>query len=213
MFGRRLFAYWVKMPAWLIRIFPKGVIWDLPAESGPVVYITFDDGPHPVATPFVLEQLARYNAKATFFCVGNNVSKYPTVYHQVLENGHTTGNHTYDHVNAWNKDDDSYLSNIALAREKIDSKLFRPPYGKIRSSLVKKLSPDWKIYMWHILSADFDRSITPQKCLDNVLKNIQPGNIIVFHDSEKAYPRMSYALPRVLEYCRKQGWEMRALPK
>jgi peptidoglycan/xylan/chitin deacetylase (PgdA/CDA1 family) len=202
------------MPAWLIAIFPKGVIWDVPAEKNNVVYITFDDGPHPIATPFVLEQLEKYNAKATFFCVGNNVSKYPEVYKQVLAEGHTTGNHTYNHVNAWGTNDDNYIENIEQAATQINSRLFRPPYGKIRSSIVKRLmqmDPNWKIYMWHILSADFDQKITPEKCLENVLKHIKPGNIIVFHDSEKAWERMRYALPRVLEYCGERGWEMRGL--
>ncbi len=164
----------------------------------------------------MLQQLEQYNAKATFFCVGNNVANNTAIYQQLSEKGHTTGNHTYDHVNGWGTDDDSYMENIEKACEKINSTLFRPPYGKIRSSIVKRLlqnDPAWKIYMWHILSADFDKSVSSQQCLDNVMKYIKPGAIVVFHDSEKAYERMSYALPHVLEHCRKQGWKMKALPK
>ena len=209
-------TYWVKTPFWLKKIFPKGLVWDMPVTNEPGVYITFDDGPHPVATPFVLEQLDKHNAKATFFCVGNNVTRNPEIYKKILEKGHTTGNHTYDHVNGWKMDNDSYLQNIEKAKEHINSRLFRPPYGLIRSSqtrMLKQSDPNWKIIMWNVLSGDFDRDLAPQKCLDNVINNIKPGSIVLFHDSEKAWDRMSYALPYVLEYCKKQGWKMNALPK
>jgi peptidoglycan/xylan/chitin deacetylase (PgdA/CDA1 family) len=207
--------YWVTTPEWFRKIYPAGLVWDMPVESEPAVYITFDDGPHPVATPFALEQLAKYDAHATFFCVGNNVTKYPEIYEQLLKNGHSAGNPTFDHVSGWKKDSDSYLKNIAKAKEYINSRLFRPPYGRIKFSQVRKLKqsyPTWKIIMWDILSGDFDKSITPQQCLDNVLTTIRPGSIIVFHDSEKAWERMNYILPHVLEYCRKQNWKMKAIP-
>ncbi len=187
----------------------------MPIDDDPAVYITFDDGPHPAATPFVLEQLEKYNALATFFCVGNNVTRYPEIYKQLLEKGHTTGNHTYNHLNGWRTDTDVYIKNIEKAKEQINSMLFRPPYGRIKISQFRKIrqnNPGWNICMWDILSGDFDKGITSQQCLDNVLANINPGSIIVFHDSEKAWERMSYALPYVLEYCQKQGWKMKALP-
>jgi peptidoglycan-N-acetylglucosamine deacetylase len=206
--------YRVKMPFWLKMMFPKGLEWSMPATTQPTVYITFDDGPHPTATPFALQQLEKHDAKATFFCVGDNVTKHPSVYKELLSHGHKTANHTFNHLNGWKTDNDTYLQNIEKARQYIDSELFRPPYGIIRSAQVKQMKqkyPDMKIIMWDILSGDFDRDITPQKCLDNVLKYIQPGSIVLFHDSEKAWERMSYALPLVLEHCSKQGWKMKAI--
>lgn len=208
-------TYWIKTPQWLKKFFPKALTWDMPAGVEPTVYITFDDGPHPTATPFVLDQLAQYNAKATFFCVGDNVARYPAVYEQVLQQGHTTGNHTFNHMNGWKTDNNIYLKNIEKARGYIRSRAFRPPYGRIKSSQVRKLlgaDPAWKIYMWDVLSGDFDKNISPQHCLDNVLEHIRPGSIVLFHDSEKAWDRMSYALPQVLEYCKQKNWTMKALP-
>ena len=187
----------------------------MPTGNDPAVYLTFDDGPNIIATPFVLETLARYEAKATFFCVGNNVSLYPEVYSQLLEAGHTTGNHTYDHINGWHTDNFTYLKNIAKAGKVIQSKIFRPPYGRIKISQAKKLidaHPSWKVYMWDVLSGDFDKNISPEQCLNNILTNIQPGSIVVFHDSEKAFERMSFALPKVLDHCKKMGWKTKALP-
>jgi len=208
--------YWAKTPAWFRKIYPRDLVWDMPAEDEPSVYITFDDGPHPVATPFAMEQLNKYGAKATFFCVGNNVSKYPDIYAQLLANGHAVGNHTFDHVSGWKLSGDGYLRNITKAKAYINSDLFRPPYGRIKYSQVRKLKqayPGWKIVMWDILSCDFDKTMSPQQCMDNVLNNIRPGSIVIFHDSEKAWDRMNYALPPVLDYCRKKNWKMKALPQ
>ena len=191
------------------------MIWDIPGDTEPTVYLTFDDGPHPTATPFVLEQLAKYNAGGTFFCVGNNVSCYPEIYEQILKAGQAVGNHTYNHVNGWRASSDHYLKNIERAKKYIDSDAFRPPYGRLKFSQVRKLkesNPAWKIYMWDILCGDFDAEITPEECLNNVLTNIAPGSIVIFHDSEKAWERMSYALPHVLEFCKQQGWKMKCLP-
>jgi len=207
-------TYWAKTPSWLKMLFPKGLVWRMPEEKEPTVYITFDDGPHPTATPFALEQLEKYDAHATFFCVGNNVTKFPEVYKQVLQKQHATANHTYNHMNGWKNDNDTYLANIEKAKEYIHSNLFRPPYGLIRPSqvrLIKQKNPDWKIIMWDVLSGDFDRELSPEKCLKNVLNNIRPGSIVLFHDSEKAWDRMSYALPKVLEYCSNKNWKMKAI--
>ena len=208
--------YWVKTPQWLKKFFPRQIIWDIPTGNEPTVYLTFDDGPHPTATPFVLNELAKHNSKATFFCVGNNVTLHPEVYDKIISDGHVTGNHTHDHINGWHSDNFVYLKNIAAAAKVIENKIFRPPYGRIKISQARKLlnaHHTWKIYMWDVLSGDFDRTITAQQCLDNVLANIEPGSIVVFHDSEKAFERMSYALPRVLNYCETQGWKVKALPR
>jgi peptidoglycan/xylan/chitin deacetylase (PgdA/CDA1 family) len=207
-------TYWAKTPRLLRELYPKGLVWDMPVSGEPTVYITFDDGPHPTATPFAMQQLAQYNAKATFFCVGNNVVRFPDIYEELLKNGHATANHTFNHMNGWKTEDDTYLRNIDKASEYIDSKLFRPPYGLIKRSQAKRLRqkyPDWKIIMWNVLSGDFDRALSPEKCLDNVLKHIKPGSIVLFHDSEKAWDRMNYALPKVLAHCHQQGWKMKAL--
>jgi peptidoglycan/xylan/chitin deacetylase (PgdA/CDA1 family) len=184
---------------------------DLP----PAVYLTFDDGPHPTATPFVLKQLAQHNAKATFFCIGKCVAEYPEIYEQVLAAGHAVGNHTNNHLNGWKTSAEEYIHNIAAAGELIHSKRFRPPYGRItraQSALLHAGEHPWKVYMWSLLSADFDEHISPEKCLDNVLSNISPGSIVVFHDSAKAWERLRYALPFVIDYCKEKGWEMKGLP-
>lgn len=208
-------TYTVTTPFWLKMLFPRKLIWEVPAPAEQTVYITFDDGPNPRATTFAIEQLEKYNAKATFFCVGDNVKRYPDIYRQLAGHGHLPGNHTFNHLNGWKTDNDSYIHNIEKADEYIHSTAFRPPYGRIKSSQAKQLlkaHPGWKIYMWSVLSGDFDKNITPGRCVDNVLKNIKPGSIVLFHDSDKAWERMSYALPKVLEHCQKQGWQMKTLP-
>lgn len=188
----------------------------MPATEEQAVYLTFDDGPHQKATRFVLDTLAQYDAKATFFCIGKNVLAHPKLYAELLANGHTVGNHTQNHMNGWKNKTTDYLANIHMAAAYIDSHLFRPPYGRIKRKQAKLLlnsNPPWKIYMWDVLSGDFDHEISPQQCLDNVLKHIAPGSIITFHDSEKAWERMSYALPHVLEYCKQKNWVLKALPR
>lgn len=185
----------------------------MPADDN-ALYLTFDDGPHPAITPAVLKHLQQYNAKATFFCIGNNVINNPDVYQSIIDAGHTIANHTYNHLNGWKTKDKEYITNVQQAAKHIQSNLFRPPYGRITKFQARVLQSGgnpYKIVMWSLLSGDFDIQLTPQKCLDNVIKNARPGNIIVFHDSEKAYPRMGFALPKVLEHFSKKGYEWRAL--
>lgn len=205
--------YLTKTPAILKAIY-KSCTWNFsPARQ--TVYLTFDDGPHPTATPFVLEQLKKYEAKATFFCIGKNVIEHPEIYQRILEEGHTTGNHTHNHLNGWKTGTDKYMENILEAGKYIDSPLFRPPYGKItpfQINQLKKVSPQSKIIMWDVLSADFDVELTGDACVQNVVFKAKPGSIIVFHDSAKAWERLEYALPRVLEFFRKQKLAMEAIP-
>ena len=144
----------------------------MPTRNTRCIYLTFDDGPIPIVTPFVLNILKQYNAKATFFCIGDNVSKHPDIFEQVKKDGHAIGNHTFNHLKGWDTDDQTYLDNFLQADKLMDTKLFRPPYGRIKRSQIKLLQeakPGIKGIMWNILSADFDVSITPEKCLDNVL--------------------------------------------
>lgn len=202
--------YNVKTPNWLPRFFPKELTWKIPDEEA--VYITFDDGPHETATPLVLDILQEYDAKATFFCIGKNVADHPQLYERILAEGHQVGNHSHDHLNGWKNTNELYLKNILKASKFIDNKIFRPPYGRIKISQSKRLlQRGWKIYMWDVLSGDFDTALSLEECTENVLQHIEPGSIVVFHDSEKAFLRMKYALPKVLQYCKEKNWKMKAL--
>ena len=206
--------YFVKTPGWLKRIYDR-YIWNMPSDEK-AIYLTFDDGPHPAATPFVLKQLRQYNALATFFCIGKNVVSHRELYNQIINEGHATGNHTYNHLNGWKTANDAYMKDIALASAVIDSDLFRPPYGRITSFQAKNLKPvmrgkNPRVIMWDVLSADFDINCSPKQCLANVLFSVMPGSIVVFHDSEKAYPRLEYALPRILDHFSDKGYAFRSL--
>jgi peptidoglycan-N-acetylglucosamine deacetylase len=204
--------YLVKTP-WILKKLYAQCTWEV-KTSQKDIYITFDDGPHPAVTPFVLEQLEKYQAKATFFCLGKNVEQYFDIYKQVIEGGHKPGNHTFNHLNGWKTDDKKYLQDIAHAAEIIDTDLFRPPYGKITHFQLKALKGTGyglQTVMWNVLSGDFDESISGEDCYLNVTNNAQPGSIIVFHDSLKALPRLQFALPRVLEYFASQGFQCKAI--
>lgn len=178
--------------------------------AGKKIYLSFDDGPHPVATPFVLDQLKKYDARATFFCIGKNVAAYPEIFQRIVAEGHSVGNHTQDHLNGWFTGTETYLRNVGLAKRYIQSPLFRPPYGKIRSAQVKKMH-HYKIIMWDVLSGDFDKSVSKEECIRNVIQHTNNGSIVVFHDSEKAWQNMSNALPVVLEHFNKEGFEFAAI--
>jgi peptidoglycan/xylan/chitin deacetylase (PgdA/CDA1 family) len=205
--------YLIQTPKWLRALIPSFAVWEKPASTtDATVYLSFDDGPHPIATPFVLDNLAKYGAKATFFCIGKHVIEYPEIYQRILKEGHRVGNHTHNHLNGWQTKADIYLEDTLQASKFINSKLFRPPYGRIkRKQAVQLLGMGYSITMWSLLSADFDKTISPERCLENVVFHLKPGDIVVFHDSEKAWERMNYALPRVLEYCKKNNWAVRCL--
>ena len=199
--------YFVKTPNWLTFFFKKR-IWKIKTNEHRL-YLTFDDGPHPLITSFVLDELKKHQAKATFFCIGDNVVKYPEVYKRIIDDGHAVGNHTHNHLNGWKTDDKKYLDNIDTAKKYIDSDLFRPPYGRItRFQLSQLKAPRFKLtpIMWTVLSGDFDPSISKETCRDNVITNATTGSIVVFHDSEKANEKMSFALPEVLKYFTAKGF-------
>jgi len=204
--------YFIKTPWFIKKLYPK-LVWNI--NNGPrCIYLTFDDGPIPIVTPFVLNILKQYDAKATFFCIGDNVGKHPDVFEQVKAAGHTIGNHTYNHLKGWKTEDQIYLQNFEKADKLVKSNLFRPPYGRIRRSQVKLLQaakPRVKIIMWSVLSGDFDINLTPEKCLENVLEGTRSGDIVVFHDSLKAFDRLEYVLPRAMEVWSKDGYVFNCL--
>lgn len=200
--------YFISIPRIIQKIFSR-YVWSIPTKEKEV-YLTFDDGPHARVTPWVLDELNKYNAKATFFCIGNNVVEEPLVYNRILAEGHAVGNHTYEHLNGWETDTETYLDNIQQAARVIKSSLFRPPYGRIKTQQAKKiktvLGENARIIMWEVLSADFDPSFTKEQCLKNVMRHVKPGSIIVFHDSEKAFKNLEYALPVVLKELSAKGY-------
>jgi peptidoglycan/xylan/chitin deacetylase (PgdA/CDA1 family) len=204
--------YLVKTPWLLKKLYPQ-LHWNR-SRTEPVIYLTFDDGPIPIVTPFVLSCLKQYNAKATFFCIGDNVQKHPEIYQQVLTGGHAVGNHTFNHLKGWKTEDKVYIDNFLKADELFKTSLFRPPYGRIRRSQIKQLKalkPDLQIIMWDVLSGDFDMALKPADCLKGVLKHTGNGAIVVFHDSLKAYTRLEYVLPRALAYWSKAGYRFETI--
>ncbi|MFT3845589.1 MAG: polysaccharide deacetylase family protein [Lacibacter sp.] len=205
--------YIVTTPWWLRMMFPKNLLWKIPSKEK-VLYLTFDDGPHPEVTTFVLDELKKYNAKATFFCIGKNVEENPDIYKRILIEGHRTGNHTHNHLNGFKTKDDIWLNNVKEAAKWIDSDLMRPPYGKInyfQAQVLQQSKPPFKVIMWSVISADFDTKKTPQQCYNYVKKKGQPGSIIVFHDSEKAFPNMKYALTETLKFFSSEGYRFEAI--
>lgn len=202
--------YLVKTPFWLRALYPS-CTWRLPSKEK-VVYLTFDDGPHPEITSFVLDQLKSYDAKATFFCIGNNVLTHPNIFEKIIQQGHAVGNHTYDHLNGWENSTQAYIDNIKSAHVLIHSNLFRPPYGRIKRQQINKIKSTTllpqKIIMWDVLSGDFDKNLNGNDCVKNIIENTSSGSILVFHDSEKAWDRLKVALPIVLNYLHQQGYSM-----
>ena len=213
--------YTVKVP-WLFKKLYPSLTWEKQTDKK-ILYLTFDDGPHPTATPFVLDELKKYNAKATFFCIGKNVVQYTDIYKRILGEGHKAGNHTFNHLNGWKVSNEKYLDNIFEAAKYIDSNLFRPPYGRITRFQIKLLQREnenlqipssnnaFKIIMWSVLSGDFDPQLSPRKCLEHVMLHSKPGSIIVFHDSTKAWEKMSFTLPKMLEHFSQEGYSFAAL--
>ena len=192
--------------------------------AGKTIYLTFDDGPTPNVTEWVLEQLSTFDAKATFFCIGKNVEKHPGIFEKVKQQGHSIGNHTYQHLNGWQTSTIDYLGDIEKCASVFPATLFRPPYGKITRKQVNNLlnqpslvkgetdSPTpSKIVMWDVLSWDFETNVSHEKCLQNVLKNTTSGSIVVFHDSVKALKNMEFALPKVLEQFSEKGYRFEGL--
>lgn len=197
-------------PNWLRKIY-YSFHWKInnPAKA---LYLTFDDGPTPEVTEWVLNELAAYGAKATFFCIGRNVERHPAIYQKILEQGHAVGNHTYSHLNGWLTWNNEYIDDIRLASDFIKSKLFRPPYGRIRQKQIRNLKKaGYKMFMWDVLSEDYNAALSPEQSLNYVLQYTENGSIIVFHDSLKASKNLYAILPQVLKHFTAQGFTFKKL--
>ena len=211
--------YWIKTNK-LIKWLFNSQVWSI-ADSCNKIYLTFDDGPTPEVTEWVLELLKEENIKATFFCIGKNIENHPDIYQKVIKQEHAVGNHTHNHINGWKTPTKEYLKNIEQCEiritqhnpETVKSEYFRPPYGKITSRQSAKLiKSGYKIIMWDVLTADFDPSVSPEKCLQNATQKVAPGSIIVFHDSLKARKNLEYALPRAIKLLKEKGFEFDLMP-
>lgn len=202
--------YLVKTPK-LVQALMPGYLWNVPTEEK-ILYLSFDDGPIPEVTPWVLDTLRAYGAKATFFCVGDNVQKYPALFRRLLAEGHSAGNHTFNHLNGWHTENRAYFHNIRHCARLVRSNLFRPPYGRLLPAQRAFLERHYHIVMWDVLSGDFDTRISAEQCLENVLLHAQPGSIVVLHDSLKSENKLRFVLPRLLDHFAGQGYRFGALP-
>jgi len=202
--------YLIRTPDFVQNLFPN-FLWRTETTAREL-YLTFDDGPVPEITPWVLDELRAHRALATFFCVGENVLNNPGIYRRILREGHSVGNHTFNHISGWTHTPEEYMDNVSICSELVDSNLFRPPYGRLGRKHIRSLKgSQYRIVMWDVLSGDFDRDINPERCYQNVIENARPGSIIVFHDSVKAEENLRFALPKVLQFFSQQGYSFGAL--
>lgn len=201
----------IEQPPLIYRCLFQGCLWRKPSKEEKIIYLTFDDGPIPEITPWVLDVLDTYNIKATFFCVGDNVRKYPALYEEVLNRGHNVGNHTFNHIQGLKTTSEEYLKNVELASQYIKSDLFRPPHGHIRLPQLMALRKKYKVVMWDVVTRDYSKKQTPVQVLNNVKKYSRNGSIVVFHDSLKAEKNMKYALPLAIEWLLEQGYTFKLI--
>lgn len=200
----------VRLPGFFTSLF-KDIVWRY-SETEKVVYLSFDDGPIPEVTPWVLNLLRKEEIKASFFCVGENVMKYPEIYRQILNDGHSVGNHTYNHWQGLKKDNQDYFSNIEKAKFYIDSDLFRPPHGWLRTSQYQYLRKHYRIIMWDLISCDYDPRIKPEKVFRNITDYVRSGSVITFHDSLKAKRNLIKVLPITIQWIKEQGYRFEVIP-
>lgn len=198
-----------RSPLWLQWLYP-GMSWHRSRDKR-IIYLTFDDGPIPDVTPHVLKILKSYEVNATFFCVGENVARYPELYHELKVQGHRTGNHTHNHLKGWETPTTKYLENVAECNELVASPLFRPPYGKLTNKQYRLLKREYEVVMWDVITYDFDSSLSPQKCLEETIRRTKNGSIVVFHDNIKAEANLLYTLPRAIEQWKKRGYTFETL--
>jgi peptidoglycan/xylan/chitin deacetylase (PgdA/CDA1 family) len=195
----------------LYRLLYPSLTWRIQTEEK-IIYLTFDDGPIPVVTEWVLETLSKFNAKATFFCIGDNIKKHPDIFEKLKQSGHTIGNHTMNHLNGWKTENKTYFDNVNECNRYITTRIFRPPYGRIKSKQIMELKKQFNIIMWDVLSKDYDTCLTGEQCFNRVRSQSRAGSIIVFHDSLKAESRLRYALPATLEYFSQRGFKFGTIP-
>ena len=181
------------------------------ADTEQIVYLTFDDGPHQLVTPEILNILGEYRIKATFFCIGKNVAKYPEIFSRILTEGHAIGNHSYSHRSGWKMPVNEYVEDVTTAGNFIPSKLFRPPYGRITPLQFKLLKEKYKIIMWDVLSKDYDSTISDDEAINNITENVSAGSIIVMHDNDKTAQRMKNILHPIITELKNGGWEFNTL--
>jgi peptidoglycan-N-acetylglucosamine deacetylase len=198
-----------KIPSWL-QVYNKDICWKV-QETGKTLYLTFDDGPHPVVTPIILDILKTYGIKATFFCIGQNVESYPEVYERILKEDHAVGNHSYSHRSGWKMPVDEYVSDVNRSATVITSKLFRPPYGRITPLQFKVLKHQYKIIMWDVLSKDYDDDQTDEQVVNNVIDHVSKGSIIVMHDNDKTVIRMQSILTAIVDRLKRENWTFQTL--
>ncbi len=200
-----------RTPFFLPWFYPT-LIWKIPTTAKEI-FLTFDDGPVPGPTEFVLDTLNKNNCRATFFSIGDNVKKHPVVYQRIINEGHIIGNHTFNHMKGWSYSDDEYFADIRKCDEALGFKaqLFRPPYGRIKRSQIKRLA-QYEIIMWDVLTSDYSRSMSPERCLAGSIAATRSGSIVVFHDSLKAERNMTYVLPRYIDHFLKQGFLFKSIP-
>lgn len=201
--------YFVKTPK-ILHAFYKDAVWFLP-NSNNTIYLTFDDGPIAGVTEKCLAILAEYDVKATFFCVGQNAKQNPEILGRIKSEGHAIGNHTHNHLKGWKTENDEYVKNVERCNEVVNSKLFRPPYGKAKRSQLKMLANDFKIVMWDVLSGDFDPNVSVEKAIENVVNNTVAGSIIVMHDNEKCGAKMLEILPKVITALQDKGFNFQVI--
>jgi peptidoglycan-N-acetylglucosamine deacetylase len=201
----------------LIKIWFKNYVWNI-STNQKVIYLTFDDGPIPVITEFVIDTLAEFKAKGTFFCVGENIQKHPKIFEETIKAGHSIGNHTFHHLKGWKTMDETYVKDIELCQNQLKihkyistKNILRPPYGRIKSTQAKILAVSYKIFMWDVLTYDFDEKLDEKKCLENAIKHTKKGSIVVFHDSLKAEKKLRYVLPKYIQHFSDLGYKFESL--
>ena len=203
--------YPVKTP-FFIKLMFSSLLFTMPKTEKPALYLSFDDGPNSEITPWVLETLKNYNAKATFFCIGKKAEEKQDILNRITADGHSIGNHSYSHPNGWKTGFKEFIEDVERCSKSINSKLFRPPYGRIGLRQMLALQKkNYRIVLWDVLSGDFDPKLSKEQCLKNVLQNSKNGSIIVFHDSEKAFEKLTFVLPLVLEHYQKLGFDFKSI--